>query len=312
MNGITLPAALSPSSPVAGVIAWLSSLDLIAGLAVWILVLLVLAVAVRRQRGDEPGRQPGKAGAVSVAVVLTVVGLLGLAFASYATDRRVTAPSAPAISAHIEGRQFWWRITYGDSASPRRVTTANELVIPAGRPVAITLTSSDVIHSFWPPELHGKVDLTPGYTTALTLSADRAGIYEGRCAEFCGLQHAKMRFRVVALPPERFTEWYESESRPAAPPADSVTARGQAVLLASSCGLCHTVRGTAARGTTGPDLTHLASRSTIAAGTLPNTRGHLGGWILDPQRIKPGTHMPRSQLGAGDLNALLAYLLTLK
>jgi cytochrome c oxidase subunit II len=309
---MTFPATLSPSSPVASAIAWLSSLNLAAGMAVWIVVLLALSIAVGRQWGDQPAGQRGKATAVSVAVVLTVLGLLGLAFASYATDRRVTARSAPAVSAHIEGRQYWWRITYGDSASHRRVTTANELVIPAGQPVSITLGSADVIHSFWPPELHGKVDLTPGYTSAFILSADTAGVYQGSCAEFCGMQHAKMRFRVVALPPDRFSEWYENESRPAAPPTDSVTARGQEVLLTSSCGLCHTVRGTAASGTTGPDLTHLASRSTIASGTLPNTRGHLGGWILDPQRIKPGTQMPRSQLEAGDLNALLAYLLTLK
>src|SRR5581483_5301132 len=158
----------------------------------------------------------------------------------------------------------------------------------------IRLSSSDVIHSLWVPSLAGKKDLIPGHRTSLWLQADTPGVYRGQCAEFCGVQHAKMALLVIAEPPERYRTW--------------LARRGLAVFLGSSCVLCHAIAGTPAASRMGPDLTHLASRRTLAAGSLPNRRGALAGWIADPQRIKPGSRMPPNPLGPGDLRALLAYL----
>jgi cytochrome c oxidase subunit 2 len=194
----------------------------------------------------------------------------------------------------------------------RRLTTANELHIPVGREVKIRMRSADVIHSFWAPQLHGKRDLIPGDTSYLWLKADRPGRFQGQCAEFCGHQHAHMRFEVVAHSPERFAAWYESQLRPAATPTDSLRRRGQEVFVGKSCVMCHRIRGTIAGGTVAPDLTHVASRRMIAAGTLPNTRGYLGGWIVNPQSMKPGVKMPPNALAGADLQALLAYLESLK
>ncbi|HEX2079509.1 MAG TPA: c-type cytochrome, partial [Longimicrobium sp.] len=160
--------------------------------------------------------------------------------------------------------------------------------------------------------LHGKLDLIPGYTGTTYVRADEPGVFMGRCAEYCGLQHARMDLRVIAESPARFAAWYEGQLRTARPPSDSVQQAGQQVFLSKGCVMCHTVRGTPANSRVGPDLTHLASRMTLAAGTLPNTRGHLGGWVVDPQRIKPGARMPPNPLAASELHALLDYLQSLK
>ena len=169
-----------------------------------------------------------------------------------------------------------------------------------------------MIHSFWVPNLHGKTDLIPGRQTLTWVKADRPGTYRGQCAEFCGHQHAHMAFTVVAEPPEQFKAWYEAQLKPAAQPSTPAQARGQQVFLSSPCIMCHRVQGTDAGGRVGPDLTHVASRSHLAAGTLANTRGHLAGWVLDPQKIKPGTRMPPNNLEPADLQALLDYLQSLK
>jgi cytochrome c oxidase subunit 2 len=202
-------------------------------------------------------------------------------------------------------------VQYEDPSYDRRVSTANEIHIPVGRKVRVEVQSRDVIHSFWVPALHGKLDLIPGYTGTTYFRADRPGTYRGRCAEYCGLQHAHMDVLVIAEPPARFAAWYEAQLRSAPPPADTLQQKGQQVFLAHACSLCHTIRGTQAGSRVGPDLTHLASRTTLAAGTVPNTRGHLGGWVLDPQRIKPGVRMPPNQLASDELHALLAYLQSL-
>jgi cytochrome c oxidase subunit 2 len=203
-------------------------------------------------------------------------------------------------------------VRYEDPQASRSLTTANEIRIPVGRPVRLKLSSRDVIHSFWVPNLHGKKDLVPGHQTLTWFQADTPGVYRGQCAEFCGQQHAKMGMLVIAEPPERFAAWYERQLLPAAEPADSVAAAGQRLFLAKGCVLCHAVRGTPAGSRLGPDLTHLASRLTIAAGTLPNTRGHLAGWVVDPQRLKPGVRMPPNQLAPAELHALLGYLESLR
>ena len=212
----------------------------------------------------------------------------------------------------VTGHQWWWQVDYQDPIHSRRLTTANEIHVPVGRRVRLEVRSADVIHSFWAPNLHGKIDLIPGYGGATSFRADRAGVYRGRCAEYCGLQHAKMDFVIVAEPPERFAAWYEAQLRSAPAPADTLQQKGQQVFLSKGCALCHTIRGTPAGSRVGPDLTHLASRRTIAAGTLPNTRGHLAGWVSDPQKIKPGVKMPPNQLASDELHALLDYLQSLK
>jgi cytochrome c oxidase subunit 2 len=180
--------------------------------------------------------------------------------------------------------------------------------VPVGVPVRIHGTSVDVIHSFWVPSLHGKMDLIPGRQTQIWVQADRPGVYRGQCAEFCGYQHAHMGFVVVAEPREQFDAWLDAQRAPAAEPADDEERLGRDVFVNGTCAMCHTIRGTPAASRTGPELTHVGSRATLAAGTLPNQRGHLAGWIVDPQGIKPGVRMPQNRLAPHELNALLAYL----
>jgi cytochrome c oxidase subunit 2 len=216
------------------------------------------------------------------------------------------------VQVEITGHQWWWEIRYPGKRPDETAITANELHVPVGRTVRVTLSSADVIHSFWAPELNGKTDLIPGRSAAQTFRIERAGIYPGRCAEFCGYQHAHMAFLVIAEPEEKFDAWLAAQRSPATDPASPPEERGRAVFVGYRCALCHTVRGTGAGGTNGPDLTHFGSRRTIAAATLDNAVGPLGGWIADPQGIKPGNHMPPSGLPASDLLALIAYLRSLR
>jgi cytochrome c oxidase subunit II len=176
----------------------------------------------------------------------------------------------------------------------------------------LTLRSVDVIHSFWVPNLQGKKDLIPGRVNTLYLQADRPGVFRGQCAEFCGLQHAHMALHVVAESEDDFAHWQEQQRRAAPEPATEEQRRGRDVFLSNSCVLCHAINGTSAGGVTGPNLTHVASRISLAAGTLPNTRGHLAGWIVDPQLRKPGNNMPPNLLRGNDLQSLLSYLETLR
>jgi cytochrome c oxidase subunit II len=178
--------------------------------------------------------------------------------------------------------------------------------------VLFLLNARDVIHSFWAPNLAGKKDLIPGYTQSMWFQADTAGIYRGQCAEFCGMEHALMAMFVVAQPRAEYDAWVARQREPAQAPTDSVAARGKEVFMTGSCAMCHSIDGTEAGSHVGPDLTHLASRRTIAAGTLPNTRGALAGWIVDAQGIKPGAKMPPNAIEPRDLDALLTYLQSLK
>jgi cytochrome c oxidase subunit 2 len=248
-------------------------------------------------------------------VAVTVVILFIFLIADFSTGRALASLAqqrGDALTIEVVGHQWWWEIRYRDTQAHRILTTANEIHVPVGRPVRLRMSSTDVIHSFWVPNLHGKKDLIPGYMSTAWFRADQPGVYRGQCAEFCGHQHAKMGLLVVAQAPEEFHRWYEHQLKTAPPPADSVQARGQEVFETHSCAMCHTIRGTQAGGRVAPDLTHLASRRTLAAAVLPNNRGHLGGWITDPQRIKPGTRMPPNQIPSEDLQALLSYLQSLK
>jgi cytochrome c oxidase subunit 2 len=251
--------------------------------------------------------------AVATAVGVTIVTLFGLLYASAATGRAIsTRPGDKPLVIQITGQQWWWSIEYLDEAPSQHFTTANELHIPVGRPIVLNLRSPDVIHSFWVPNLHGKMDLIPGRLNVTWLRADVPGIYRGQCAEFCGTQHAHMGLVVVAESAEDYQRWAEAQRHNAPEPSTPEQARGRGIVEGGPCALCHTVRGTQAAARTAPDLTHFASRSTIAAATAPNTRGYLAGWIANPQHLKPGNRMPATGLDAADLQAVLAYLETLK
>jgi cytochrome c oxidase subunit 2 len=241
------------------------------------------------------------------------VTLVGLTVTSVVAGRGLLSPSAPgAITINVIGHQWWWDFVY-DDVSPNQVfSSPNELHIPVGVPVVLKAESRDVIHSFWVPNLHGKRDLIPGFATHTWIQADKPGVYRGQCAEFCGHQHAHMAFLVVVEPMDQFLTWIDHQRQGAPPPADDVKQRGHDVFMQGPCVMCHTIRGTAAGSRVGPDLTHVASRQTIAAGTLPMTRGHLAGWISNSQSVKPGNRMPPTLLSGDDLQALLAYLETLR
>jgi cytochrome c oxidase subunit 2 len=290
--------------------------ELMYGTAAVVFVLVVaalLAAALRRRRADEdphdPARERRMTSVILVAVSATAAVLFLFMLLNFATGRQLTAAPGPeALQIRLTGHQWWWEVEYRDSIPSNWATTANEIHVPVGRPVVLELRSADVIHSFWAPNLGVKRDLIPGEETSVWFQADTAGVYRGQCAEFCGHQHANMAFLVVAEPADSFAAWLARQRDTASTPGDSVALRGQEVFLASSCVMCHAIQGTPAGSRVGPDLTHLASRRTLGAGTLPNTRGNLAGWIVDPQRIKPGVRMPPNELAPNDLQALLAYL----
>ena len=320
-------SALDPAGAQAGRIESLWRLMLYVTAAVYVVVMIALLVAVFRSRrrgpasvGDAPdtrpdeGRERRMAHVVIAGVAATVLILFVFLVSSYLTGRglHAEAKSSDVLVVRIRGNQWWWAVEY-DSPNPAWVVnTANEIHIPVGQAVQFKLTSNDVIHSFWVPNLHGKTDLIPGHETNTWIRAERAGTYRGQCAEFCGHQHAHMAFTVVAEPAEKFKAWYDAQLQSAAQPATPQQARGLQVFLSAPCAMCHRIQGTDAGGRVGPDLTHVASRPYLAAGTLENTRGHLAGWIVDPQKIKPGVRMPPNNLEPADLQALLDYLQSLK
>ena len=311
-------SVLNPSSPQTRLIDRLWDAMYLVSAVVFVLVVLALLISAFRRRDGEaaepdPGRERSLTTAVSIATALTVLILFGFLVYDVAVGRQLTRGlGKDALQVRVIGHQWWWELQYRDSVAHNWFTTANELHIPVGRPVALELLSTDVIHSFWPPTVSQKRDLIPGKDNSLWLQADTPGVYRGQCAEYCGQQHAKMAFLVVAQRPDSFASWLAAQRDTALTPTTDLARRGQEVFLASSCVMCHAIAGTPAGSRVGPDLTHLASRRTIAAGTLPNTRGNLAGWIVDPQKIKPGTRMPPNQLQPADLQALLAYLGTLK
>jgi cytochrome c oxidase subunit 2 len=244
---------------------------------------------------------------------LMVLGLFGLALTSFLTDRAVVhAAAEPQVSLKITAHQWWWQIEYTDPDPSRRVRTANEIHLPVGAQVHAELASDDVIHSFWVPNLHGKRDLIPGRPAEFRLQPLQVGRYRGQCAEFCGLQHAHMALEIVVESQQDFDTWYEQQLASPPPASEPRAARGQQVFLTSACNVCHAIAGTDAAANYGPDLSHIASRRTLAAGTLPNDPEHLRRWLENPQRVKPGNRMPIVSLGHDDLDALVAYLGTLR
>lgn len=301
---------LDPAGPFAALIAGETWYLLAMAGTVFVLVMAVFLHALFRRRSPERvtpdavlARVVGGALAVTVVVLLVNLGL------DLRTQRALgeTALEDP-LTIEVTGYQWWWRIEYPHAQPSRRLVTANEIHVPVGRPVRLELRSGDVIHSFWVPRLHGKRDLIPPFTRTLRIRADRPGVYRGQCAEFCGHQHANMSLFVIAEPPAAYERWYTQQLMPAQPPVNAHAEAGQEVFLSGPCLTCHAIRGTPAAGHTAPDLTHVASRRAIAAGTLPFTRENLARWVLDPHAAKPGVKMPGTPLSARELGALVAYL----
>jgi cytochrome c oxidase subunit 2 len=305
----------APAGPQAENIASIIWVFLAISVAVYVVTLAALAWALARtprQDDDSPGTSRRLAVAVGAATVLTAATLVVLTISSEVAGRGLSKPSGPgAITVDVIGYQWFWDFRYHDVTPSDWVSSPNELHIPVGVPVVIRAMSRDVIHSFWVPELHGKRDLIPGFTTETWIQADKPGVYRGQCAEFCGHQHAKMAFVVIAQPMAQFREWIERQRQRAVTP-DPATQRGHDVFMSNACVTCHTIRGTQAGSRIGPELTHIGSRRTIAAGTLPNTGEHLLQWVRDPQSIKPGTRMPANHLSDDDLRAVVAYLTSLR
>lgn len=282
------------------------------GAVVYLVVMGYMLAALFRRRPadfDETQQPEGTRTVLWGGAVIPAVILVGIFGATVFTMGALDEPSiAEELVIEVEGKQWWWDVRYPELG----FRTANEIHIPVGQPVAFKLLAEDVIHSFWVPQLHGKLDMIPGHVTEFWLEASEPGAYLGVCAEFCGDQHAKMQFLVIAEEEEDFLAWVAQQQQPASAPATELAQEGQEIFLGSTCINCHAIEGTGATGELGPDLTHLASRRTLAAGTVPNNRGNLGGWIVAPQSIKPGSLMPATEMSGPDLQALLAYLETLE
>jgi len=282
---------------------------------VWLLAILTLVYALMRSRlWEAPTQSDGRwtrivvAGAVAAtALVITV-----LTIASFYTTRAIDESGGDAITIVVKGEQWWWRIRYPNPDKSLEFETANEIHIPVGQDVRLELESADVIHSFWVPSLAGKQDLVPGRSNTLLIRAERPGIYRGQCAEFCGLQHSHMAIFIVADDAKSYAGWLASQQIDRTAAMDDEALAGQTVFLAKPCAACHTVRGTSASGTTGPDLTHVGSRRTIGAGLIETTRGSLAAWIADPQTLKPGNNMPMVPLTSDELRQVSRYMDNLK
>jgi cytochrome c oxidase subunit 2 len=213
----------------------------------------------------------------------------------------------------IVGHQWWWEIQYLNDDVSKEFATANELHLPAHRPVNIEVVTRDVMHSFWIPALHGKVDLIPGHPNYIRIEASQAGSYTGQCAEFCGAQHAHMRLLAVTQNPEEYEAWLEAQRKPAPQPEAQDAVAGEQIFVTGPCSMCHTVRGTIAGGRVAPDLTHIGSRQFIAANSFPNNDAYLEAWITHAQSLKPGAQMPDlTQFNGEQLHDLVAYLDQLK
>lgn len=275
-----------------------------------IIVLLLFLGWWRRNRPSLPGGGGERAATlvvIGMGVALPIALLVALFVWSDLFVIKSTAAPAPGsteLTIHVIGHQWWWEVRYDGTD----VVTANEIHIPVRTRVDVQLSTADVIHSFWIPELNRKTDTIPGLANRQLLIANVPGVYRGQCSEFCGLQHAHMAVEVVAQPRAQFERWLAAQEKPAAPSGSA----GARLFQQEACSGCHTIRGTPAHGDVGPDLTHLASRSTIAALTEPNTPANLRYWIEHPQQVKPGNKMPDLQLPDSAWNALAAYLETLR
>jgi cytochrome c oxidase subunit II len=308
------PSPLSPAGDDARILGQEITFQLVAGGLVLLLVFgILIAIVVRHRRrtvfaipetDDEEGVRWIWLGGVALPlIVLTAV--VGWSARSVLAVRDSDRPTRTIdVTAH----RWWWEVRYVGEG----ITSANELAVPVGQPVRLRLQTADVIHSFWVPQLGRKADMVPGRITKVELTAEKPGTYLGECQEYCGLNHARMRFHVEAMAPGDFQAWLDGEQAAAAQPDAAPERDGLRVFLDKGCANCHTIAGTPAFGQVGPALTHIASRETIAAGTLRNTRGRLAAWISDPQHFKRDALMPRLDLSGAELQELLDYLESLR
>jgi cytochrome c oxidase subunit II len=294
--------ALAAHSKAAKTIAslwWNMLAGSVAGLALVAAILLASWLRRRRAVGNDRG---ALAAVIGLGIVIPICVLCALfVIGNVFVIRDVVLPNAnatnhPALTIRVTGHQFWWEIHYPGT----RVVTANEIHIPIDTNVRVLIHTRDVIHSFWVPQLNRKIDMLPDQVNQVLLYADKVGRYRGQCAEYCGLQHAHMGLYVFADPPGRYRAWLAEQAKPAT--------GGDDPLFDSACGSCHTIRGTSADGNTGPDLTHVASRTSLAALTIPNTPARMHEWIKNPQRVKPGNEMPDLNLSDAEVSHLVAYL----
>ena len=298
----TLAPAGREAERIAGLFWWMTG----GALVTWVVV-IALAVHFTRRPAARHRRRDSiliiGGGVVVPTLVLTVLLIYGLAMLPPAVAR---AP-AGSLQVVVIGEQWWWRVRY--LGPEGEVVLANEVRLPVGEPVQFRLESDNVIHSFWIPSLGGKMDMIPGRVTNLTLYPTATGTFRGACAEYCGTAHALMAFYVQVLEPQEFDEWLRDQAAPAVPPASPLAALGETVFLATGCHACHTIRGTPADGEIGPDLTHVGSRLSLAAGILDNDPDAFRYWIASTDHAKPGVHMPAfGMLPDADLQALGAYL----
>lgn len=305
------PSMLDPKGDEADKIAraWWIMFGLAIG--VYVLVATFIIIAVLRGRRTESGRPSRLTDSSFVwfgGIVMPVVVLLVIAVLTVTTTAALRKPSRSALHVQIVGHDWWWDVRYPGTS----IRVANEFHLPVGTPIDIRLTSADVIHSFWVPQIGGKVDLIPGQPNEFRFTITKPGLYRGQCAEYCGLQHANMALYVHADPPGLYERWVAAHRDPPSEPASELAARGAVAFQAQACAGCHTVRGTQAVGTKGPNLTDFGSRRSIGAGTIANTPNRLARWMVDAQQFKPGARMPPIALSAGDVDAIVAYLESLK
>ena len=326
MSAADFQSALNPAANESAHIAHLWWIFFWVTLVIFALVAICLFIAILRnisRTSDDPQldiiadpaqRTESRATTVvSTLVAITVLILFALLISDFFTGNAIYAtPDPNALAIKITGHQWWWEVQYQDPQPSDIVITANEIHVPVGKPVKLELQSTDVIHSFWVPNIHGKKDLVPGHPTTTWFTARRAGEFRGQCAEYCGEEHAHMRLVFVAETPDSFSTWLTAQRKSAPEPMSDSERRGRDVFLTSRCVMCHSIQGTKAHATLGPDLTHIGSRKMIGAGELPNTRGYLAGWILNASALKPGVRMPPNQLSSDNLNSLLDYLESLK
>lgn len=309
---------LHSSGPAAHRIAGMSWLLVILFLLVTLIMWVLIAWAATTRKGTLAEHAPvdvgGGHGWITIGgmlvpiIILFVLFVLGLQLLN----------SFPIQNAHhkdmhpdilVIGHQWWWEVHYLNPQPYLQVTTANEIHIPVNQPVTLELESQDVIHSFWVPALHGKVDLIPGHPNYVRIEASHAGNFQGECAEYCGAQHAHMRLLVVAQAPDEYAAWLDQQRKPAMEPTAADAIAGQKVFLSGPCVMCHTIRGTLAGGTVAPDLTHIGSRQYIAANSYPNNNAYLEAWVTHAQSLKPDTQMPNlTQFNGTQLRDLVAYL----
>jgi cytochrome c oxidase subunit 2 len=259
--------------------------------------------------GEREGIAEGMVLMFGIAIpVVTLVALFGVSNIWLIGETSPPRPSTTRMTIHVIGHQFWWEVRYVGTD----VVTANEIHIPVDTRVDVITTTADVIHSFWVPELNRKIDTIPGMHNRILLDGDRLGDFRGQCAQFCGPQHAHMAFEVYVQRPAAFRSWLAGQERAAAPPASASARAGQRQFMSDQCASCHTIAGTAAQGTVGPNLTHVASRVSLASDEIPNTPGRLAAWLRDPQAIKPGNRMPDLGLSSAQIHELVTYLETLR